>query len=166
MKKLFYLIISFILIILTSCSSPAYIRDSTSYQRQKDLINSRSAAVVGDVLLATTALVSAAVLETDCFWYPSQTRFKKIALLNPANDTLYVNMLTDVYWDTEDYCDFMDIRIPPGKTCRILCPVDAEYNIYFSNTSNADDDEMLTINTRNISKLKLKPAPVFSENNK
>jgi hypothetical protein len=163
MKKQFYFVLAIIAIVLTACSSPAYVRDSSSYERQKELINARSAALVGDIFIATATIVSAVAFETECNFYPTETRFKKIALTNPLTDTLYVNMLTDVQWDKEDYCDFMDIRIPPGKVCRILCPIDAEYNIYFSNTPEADDDEMVTINTSTISKMKLKPGLVFSE---
>ncbi len=114
--------------------------------------------------MATLSVVSSAVFETEVDWYPSETRFKKMILRNPTKDTLYVNMLTDVFWDTNNYCDFMDIRIPPERSCRILCPVDAEYNIYYSHTKQEEDDEMMTINTSEKNKLTLKPAPVLSGN--
>jgi hypothetical protein len=65
-------------------------------------------------------------------------------------------MLTDIYWDENNYCDFMDIRIPPKKNCKILVPVNAEYNVYFSNTAQNDDDELLQINTSEFKKISLK----------
>jgi hypothetical protein len=148
---------------ILSCSSAKYIHDPSSFERQKDLSGSRSASVIADGLMATLSVVSSAVFETDMEWYPSETRFKKMTLRNPTKDTLYVNMLTDVFWDTNNYCDFMDIRIPPERSCRILCPVDAEYNIYFSNTVQDDDDEMITINTSEKKKLNLKPAAKLSD---
>lgn len=166
MKKQFYLVLIIISLGFMSCSSASFVRDSSSHDRQKELINARSAAVVGDILMATATLVSAVAFETEYNFYPTETRFKKVALTNPTTDTLYVNMLTDLQWDKEDYCDFMDIRIPPGRVCRILCPLNADYNIYFSNTPASDDDEMVTINTSETSKLKLKTGLVLSENTK
>jgi hypothetical protein len=148
--------------IFLSCSSAKYIHDPISRERQKDLSGSRSSSVIVDGLMATLSVVSAAVFETDVEWYPTETRFKKMILQNPTKDTLYVNMLTDVFWDTNNYCDFMDIRIPPEKSCRILCPIDAEYNVYFSNTAQGEDDEMITINTSEKNKLTLNPVPFLS----
>lgn len=78
--------------------------------------------------------------------------------MNPTKDTMYINMLTDVTWDKNDYCDFMDIRIPPKTNCKVLVPVDANYNLYFSNTPEDDDDEMLEIFTSDINKLSLYPG--------
>jgi hypothetical protein len=52
----------------------------------------------------------------------------------------------------------MDIRIPPETNCRILVPLGADYNVYFSNTIQNDDDELIQINTGELKKLKLKPG--------
>jgi hypothetical protein len=67
-------------------------------------------------------------------------------------------MLTDIYWDKDDYCDFMDIRIPPKQSCRILVPVNAVYNVYFSETPQNDDDEMIEIKTSEKSRINLLPG--------
>jgi hypothetical protein len=67
-------------------------------------------------------------------------------------------MLTDIYWDKNNYCDFMDIRIPPKEKCRILVPVNADYNVYFSQTPQDDDDEMIKINTKELNQLIIKPG--------
>ena len=64
-------------------------------------------------------------------------------------------MLTDAIWDKNDYCDFMDIRIPPQKNCKILVPVATNYNLYFSNTPQNDDDEMLSIFTSDVKNISL-----------
>ena len=56
-------------------------------------------------------------------------------------------MLTDFMFRDNTYCDFMDIRIPPGENCRLLMPFGAVYNVYFSNTPTPDDDEMIQIDT-------------------
>jgi len=158
MKRLaiFFEIFSLTLIFL-SCSSTQYIYDSSSFHRQKELKSNRSASVFGEIFLITASALTSATFDTEIEYQPSLQNFKQIRVTNPTTDTLYVNMLTDCSWDSIKYCDFMDIRVPPLKTCRILCPLHAEYNVYYSNTPQNDDDEMITINTDNISKLKLKP---------
>jgi hypothetical protein len=111
-----------------------------------------------DITLGILSVASAAAFDTDVGWYPSEQKFKKLNLVNPTNDTIYVNMLTDVLWDEFDYCDFMDIRIPPKMECKVLVPIDATYNLYFSDTPQSDDDEMLEIFTSDLSKLSLYPG--------
>jgi hypothetical protein len=98
-----------------------------------------------------------AMLETEVEFYPSEQQFKKINLMNPTNDTMYVNMLTDVIWDKEDYCDFMDIRIPPKLNCKVLVPVEANYNLYYSTTPQSNDDDMLEIYTSDVKRISLYP---------
>jgi hypothetical protein len=166
MKKQFYLIFLIDLILLTNCSTTKYVYDESSNQRQKELIHVRSGAVTGEIFLATFSVLLSAVSGTELDYYPSETRFKKIQLQNPTNDTVYVNMLTDVYRDKLDYCDFMDIRIPPGKSCRMLCPVNAEYNVYFRNKWENEEDEMITINTAGLSSVKLVPASTLTSQSK
>jgi hypothetical protein len=67
-------------------------------------------------------------------------------------------MLADVYWDEENYCDFMDIRIPPHSNCKVLVPTDANYNLYFSNTQESEDDEKINFYTNGIKKISLYPG--------
>ena len=67
-------------------------------------------------------------------------------------------MLTDLEWDENNFCDFMDIRIPPGKKCKLLVPEGAFYNIYFSTTPRSDDDEFFEVFTGDIRKVVLKPG--------
>jgi hypothetical protein len=158
MKKQFYFGFLLAMLLITSCSTTKYIYDAPSNKRQHELKSSRNGAVAGDVILAGFSLFFAAAAGTEFDYYPSEQRFKKILLKNPTADTVYVNMLTDVYWDKLDYCDFLDIRIPPGKNCRILCPVDADYNVYFRNKWENEEDEMITINTAGLSSIKLLPS--------
>lgn len=105
------------------------------------------ANVFGGILIGTVSLVASTYIGEEIVWEPTHQNFKKLRLINPTLDTLNVNMLTDVYLDKDDYCDFMDIRIPPAQNCRVLVPVNAVYQIYFSNTPQNDDDELLEINT-------------------
>ena len=141
-----------------SCSSPKYFHDQSSFERQKELKKDRSGNVASDIGIGILSAFSSAAFEVDLGWYPSEQEFKKIKLNNPTRDTVYVNMLTDVYWDENDYCDFMDIRIPPNENCKVLVPLNANYNLYFSNTSESDDDEMIEVFTNDIKNISLKPG--------
>lgn len=143
--------------LLAACSSPQYFHDSSSYERQKDLQDTRSANVFGDIFLGVTSVCMAAAFDGEVEFYPSEQQFKKLKLINPTKDTMYVNMLTDLYWDENNYCDFMDIRIPPKTECKIIVPMNANYNLYFSPTPESDDDEMLEIFTTDIKRISFKP---------
>lgn len=101
------------------------------------------------------SVCAAAILDTDIGYYPEEQQFKKLNLINTTNDTMYVNMLTNVIWDKEDYCDFMDIRIPPKLNCKVMVPVETLYNLYFSTTPESDDDEMIQVYTNDIKKINL-----------
>lgn len=142
---------------LAACSSPQYFHDSSSYERQKELQDTRSANVFGDIFLGVTSVCMAAAFDGEVEFYPSEQQFKKLKLINPTKDTMYVNMLTDLYWDENNYCDFMDIRIPPKTECKIIVPMNANYNLYFSPTPESDDDEMLEIFTTDIKRISFKP---------
>lgn len=144
-----------------ACSSPKFFHDQSSYKRQVELKKDRSGNVFSDISLGILSAISSETLDVNMGWYPSEQEFKKINLNNPTKDTIYVNMLTDVYWDEFDYCDFMDIRIPPYENCKVLVPLNANYNLYFSNTSENDDDEMLEIFTNDIKKISLTPGMTF-----
>ena len=137
------------------CSAPKYIHDISSFNRQKEIRNTRSAHVFGDILIGSVTIIASAYIGEEIEWEPTLQNFKKLSLINPTTDTIYINMLTDIYWDKNNYCDFMDIRIPPKQSCRILVPVDAVYNVYFSNTLQNDDDELLEINTSKINRINL-----------
>uniref|UniRef100_UPI00321744D8 hypothetical protein n=1 Tax=uncultured Draconibacterium sp. TaxID=1573823 RepID=UPI00321744D8 len=154
----YYLLIFLLILLIASCSAPRYFHDESSYKRQVELRNCRSGNVCFDIMSGIGSVVAGAVLDTEVGFYPSEQKFKKLNLVNPTKDTIYVNMLTDVYWDKEDYCDFMDIRIPPRQNCKVLVPLEANYNLYFSDTPESDDDEKLEIFTSDIKKISLYPG--------
>jgi hypothetical protein len=159
MKKFFsYPLILLILVFLQSCATPQFFYDKSSYERQQELRNCRSENVFCDIMTGIGAVCFGAMLDADIELYPSEQHFKKLKLVNPTNDTMYVNMLTDVVWDTEDYCDFMDIRIPPKLNCKVMVPMDANYNLYFSNTPQSEDDEKIEVFTSDVKKIALYPG--------
>lgn len=145
-----------------SCSSPKYFHDESSLKRQKELQMNRSANVAVEVFSGILAGATTAAFDADFAYYPSGQQFKKINLINPTKDTMYVNMLCDVFWDEDNYCDFMDIRIPPKMDCKILVPIQANYNLYFSTTPESEDDEMFKFFTSDLKKIKLKPGMTVS----
>ena len=152
------LFIIFTVFILSACSSPKYIYNQESYNRQKELQTCRGKNIAKEISLGLFSACTAATLDMEFSYYPSEQQFKKLKLINSTTDTMYVNMLTDVFWDTKNYCDFMDIRIPPERSTKILVPVDVNYNIYFSITPQNDDDELLHIFTSDLGQLSLYPG--------
>ena len=159
-------IVTFLLMVAftISCSSPKYFHDTVSRDRQIELKKHRSGNVFADVGLTMASIFISTAVNVELGVYPTGQDFKKLRIINPTSDTLYVNMLTDVYWDENNYCDFMDIRIPPNEKCKMLVPVDANYNLYFSNTLESDDDEMLEINTNKVKKISLYPGLTKTKN--
>ena len=147
-----------LVMLLSSCSTPRYIHDPASYELQKEIKNKRVGNVFGDLFLTAGSTVLA-VLTGFFVYMPSGKSLKKIALQNSGTDTLQVNMLTDMAWKDENYADMMDLRIPPGKTARLLLPAGAIYNLYFSNTPGTEeDDEFLVFDTANMRKVTLYPG--------
>jgi hypothetical protein len=147
-----------LVVLFSSCITPQYILDNDSAALQKQIHNKRVGNVFGDVFL--TAGSTFLAVFTGVFVYsPSGNSLKKVALRNNGTDTLQVNMLTDQIWKDSSYADMMDIRIPPGKTARILLPAGAVYNLYFSNTPGTEeDDEFLVFDTNTMRKVNLYPG--------
>ncbi len=154
----YLVIITSVTLLLIGCTSQKYIYDSTSRERQNELKKLRSGNVFTDIGLSIASLFVLAVADVNLGLYPDGHEFKKLKIINPSKDTIYINMLTDVFWDEENYCDFYDIRIPPKEKYKLLVPVDAVYNVYFSNTPQTDDDELLEINTNNFKRISLYPG--------
>jgi hypothetical protein len=151
------------LLLLLSCKTSEHFYDPVSRERQKELVKNRSGNIFSDIGLSIASLFTMAAFEVDIGLFPQGHEFKKLKIINPKKDTLYVNMLTDVFWDEDNYCDFMDIRIPPKEKCKLLLPVDANYNVYFSATPEKDDDEHIEINTNDFKRISLYPGLTLPE---
>ncbi|HOI48478.1 MAG TPA: hypothetical protein PK167_04190 [Prolixibacteraceae bacterium] len=145
-------------VLLASCSSYRYIHDASSLKRQHELQSERSGRVASDILLTLGSMVVSAAAEVDVGYFPAGQVFKRLRLVSVASDTLFVNMFTDATWDNENYCDFTDIRIPPGKTCRLLVPIGVTYNLYFGSSASPDEDELLQIHTAGKRRIRLSPG--------
>ncbi len=146
-------------ILLNSCITYQYIRDPQTLKLQKEIRGTRTGNVLGDSFLTLGSGVVAALTGVYVGYTPGARNLRHLSLLNQSADTLQVNMLTDQVWKDSTYCDFRNIRIPPGEKCRLLVPVNSVYNLYFSNTPDSEeDDEFLEINTSLNSKIILTPG--------
>lgn len=147
-----------LLVLIFSCTTSRYIHDESSAARHNILKSSRSKNVVVNSVLTTGSIILSAILGGGIIFTPGDSNFKKITLENTGTDTLYVNMLTDYVIQDSTYCDYMDVRIPPQEKCRLLFPVSALYNVYFTKTPGQDNDEMIEIDTFRKKRLILYPG--------
>jgi len=153
-----------IVLLLVSCISYRYIGDMETLQRQKEIHGKRVGNVILGSFLAFGSALATAFTGIDVSYIPEDQYFKHLRLVNNSSDTLLVNMLTDRVWKDSAYCDFRNIRIPPGDKCRLLVPVNSDYNLYFSNTfGNENDDELLEINTSGKGKIVLHPGMALQD---
>lgn len=151
-----YYLLAFLLL-FSSCITYRYIRDEGTLKRERALQGERAGNVIGNSFLMVIFGFLAIITNTDLGeeFLPEQ-KLRRLKLANTGNDTLQVNMLAGEARRDSQYCDFRDMRIPPGTTCRLLVPVNTNYNLYFSNTFNSEeDDEWLEINTNSGRKIKL-----------
>lgn len=153
------------LLLFSSCITYRFIRDEKSLKMERQLHGERAGRVVGDSFLVAILGFLSAITNMDLVdgFLPDQ-KLSHLTLSNVSSDTLQVNMLAGQALKDSQYCDFRDIRIPPGSKCRLLVPVNCNYNLYFSNTINSEeDDEFMEINTVINLKLKLFPGMTFQK---
>jgi len=132
-------------LVIGSCTNTRYLTDAASIDRQHQMRASRTDGNVDDVGLNFANLFLAAILNTQ---YEVQSRdrtFKRISIVNQSADSLFVNMVTDIVWKKEGYCDIMGIELPPGAKQKLLVPYPAAYNIYFH--SPFTEEEKLEVRT-------------------
>ncbi len=147
------------LLLMPACTTPGLIHDSGSSARQKQISRNRAGNVAGDIFLTVGSAVVGALTGIYVGYSPSGQRLKKISLENESTDTLQVNMLTDQLWKDSVFCDFLDVRIPPGETCRLLVPYGSVYHLYFSDTPGTpEDDEFIQLETAAKRKIRLTPG--------
>ena len=150
--------------LVSACITPHYILDRNSYSLQKEIKNKRAGNVFGDVFLTMGSTLLALITGVYIGYAPGERSLKKVALKNDSEDSLQVNMLTDMIWKDSTYADVMNIRIPPGETCRLLIPSGAVYNLYFSSTfDTTDDDEFLVLDPSTMKKVTLYPGLTFPQ---
>jgi hypothetical protein len=143
------------------CTNTRYLTDSKSIDRQHDMRSHRTGVNVGDAFLNVLNLVIAGTLNSGFEVTQSDRSFKRIRITNESADSLLVNMVTDIVWKEDGYCDIMGIQLPPKASQSLLVPYPAAYNVYFR--TPVSEEEKLEIRTdskyRNI---RLKPGMTLS----
>jgi hypothetical protein len=94
----------------------------------------------------------------------SERAFKKISIENQSKDSLYINMVTDVLWKDDEYCDIMGIALPAGAKQKILVPYPAAYNVYFRSPDSEEEKLEIRTDSRE-STFKLHPGMTKSPGN-
>jgi hypothetical protein len=116
---------------LGGCSNTRYITDKKSAELQHQMHAHRSGVKAGDILLSTASFILSVTLGSEFQVSASEKAFKHITIENESQDSLTVNMVTDIEWKDSEYCDIMGIVLPPKAHQKILVPYPAAYNIYF-----------------------------------
>jgi hypothetical protein len=160
MRFRYRLLTLLIFFVAVSCTSTQYIYDAESRQRQEDLLSKRAVNTGCEMAGCMSSVLLSALLNTDLGYMPSEPEFRKLKLINTTPDTMYVNMLTDIKWDTTAYVDFNDVRIPPLQTWRVLVPIGIDYNLYFGTGDNPEKDELIQLNTAGKRTFKLVPGAI------
>lgn len=127
------------------CTNTRYLKDPVSIGRQKNMKSNRVGKNIGEGCLNMSLFILAGVLNYDFEPIESERAFKRISIINQSNDSLYVNMVTDILWKEQGYCDVMGIVLPPGAKQKLLLPYPAAYNVYFRSPNSVE--EMLEIRT-------------------
>jgi len=150
----------FLLCVVPGAIAQDYIYDEMSAQRQQTLKRDRSVNLFRDVTFSVGGVFLYALTDGQVnVMYADEIQLKKFKLSNECADTLYVNMMSDMKWNDEEYCDFLDIRIPPHTTCKLLLPRHAHYNVYFRNTFNpTEQDRVIEIDTDRQKRLAISEA--------
>ena len=157
------LFISVVIGILLSCTTSAYIMDSASAKRQRQMMSARTGRGFLEGGLAVFSTVLAASTGVVAYQPPAEQAYRKMVIQNMANDTLFINMVTDYRWKDTAYADIRDIIMPPHEKARIIVPMGINYNVYFRKEYNDTTDEKIEVNTAGMRKIKLKPTGVLPD---
>lgn len=146
--------------LLYSCTTTQYITDTESLEKHKMMKSKRSGNIVATSALSVGSVILSLIMEMEPVFQPTigSGAFKRVKLKNTSQDTLYVNMLSDYELSDSIFCDYMGIRIPPQKTCRLLVPHPSSYFIYFSTAMQQGNDEMIELQSSGKRKQVLYPG--------
>ena len=127
------------------CTNTRYLTDATSIDRQHHMRANRTGANLGDVGINFANFLIFAIFNTSYEVHSRDRTFKRISIVNQSVDSLYVNMVTDIVWKEDGYCDILGIVLPPGAKQKLLVPYPAAYNVYFH--SPFTEEEKLEVRT-------------------
>jgi hypothetical protein len=149
-----------VIIIINSCTTTKYITDTESLEKHRMMKSTRSGNIVATSVLSVGSVILSLILNTEPIFQPTigSGAFKRVKLKNISQDTLYVNMLSDYELADSIFLDYMGLRIPPQKTCRLLIPHPSNYYIYFSPTTQPGMDEKIEMQSARRRKQVLYPG--------
>lgn len=133
------------IILFGGCTNTRYLTDIKSIDRQHDMRSNRVGKNIGEGCLNMSLFILAAVLNYEFEPAESERTFKRISIVNESTDSLFVNMVTDIVWKEDGYCDIMGITLPPGAKQKLLVPYPAAYYAYFR--SPYTEEEKLEVRT-------------------
>lgn len=155
-KTLFLLVLAAALV-FSGCTGTRYVTDQATIKRQHEMRGKRTGGNVGDVLVNFGNFFLSALLNADYEVYSSERSYKRITVTNESTDSLYVNMVTDIKWNDNDYCDIMGIALPAGARQKVLVPYPAAYNVYFRKPGS--EEEKIEVRTDGKARIvRLKPG--------
>lgn len=155
--KTFFLLVLAATLACGGCTSTRYLTDQATIKRMHEMRGKRTGGNVGDIVVNFGNFFLSALLNTDYQVYSSERSYKRITVVNESNDSLYVNMVTDIKWNDNDYCDILGISLPAGARQKVLAPFPAAYNVYFHKPGS--EEEKLEIRTDEKSRLvRLRPG--------
>lgn len=148
------------IILINACTTTQYITDTESLEKHKMMKSKRSGNIAVTSALSVGSVILSLITETEPIFQPTigSGAFKRVKLRNTSQDTLYVNMLSDYELSDSIFCDYMGIRIPPQKTCRLLIPHPSSYFVYFTNLTQPGNDEMIELQSSGKRKQVLYPG--------
>ncbi len=135
------------IILFGGCTNTRYLTDPTSIDRQHNMRSNRVGKNIGEGCLNVGSFFFSIIFNTEFAPIQSERTFKRISIINQSADSLFVNMVTDIVWKEEGYCDIMGIVLPPGAKQKLLLPYPAAYNIFFQTPFT--EEEKLEIRTDN-----------------
>ncbi len=144
-KKNSILLVLSAIIIFGGCTNTRYLTDPASIDRQRDMRTHRVGKNIAEGCLNLSFFILSGVLNTEFGPLESERTFKRISIVNQSVDSLYVNMVTDIVWKEDGYCDIMGIVLPPGAKQKLLVPYPAAYNVFFQTPFT--EEEKLEVRT-------------------
>lgn len=145
-KKPIILVLT-VLLLFGGCTNTRYLTDVESIERQHDMRKNRTGGNIGDVGINIGSFLLSVFFNVSYDVSSGERDFKRISIVNQSADSLYVNMVTDIVWKEDGYCDIMGIVLPPGAKQKLLVPYPAAYNVYFQTPYS--EEEKLEIRTDN-----------------
>lgn len=147
--KISILLVLAVILCCGGCTNTRYLTESKSIERQHDMRVNRVGKNIGEGFINITFLILSGVLNSEFVPVESERAFKRISIINESTDSLFVNMVTDIVWKEQGYCDIMGIVLPPGAKQKLLVPYPAAYNVFFQTPFSGEEKLEIRTDSKN-----------------